>query len=151
MSENFKNTIEAEDTQQGKYLTFQIGDEIYGIEISAVVEILNIQAITFVPLVPEYVKGIINLRGKVVPVLDVRLKFKKSARNYDERTCIIILEIHDIMIGIIIDRICDVLNIDDKQIVDLPSLKTVEHSVFVRNIANVSDKAILILNSEKFI
>jgi purine-binding chemotaxis protein CheW len=151
MSENIKNTFESEDTQHGKFLTFQIGDEIYGIEITSVIEIVNIQAITFVPNVPEFVKGIINLRGKVVPVMDIRLKFKKSARDYEERTCIIILEIHEIMIGIIIDRVCDVLYVADEKIVGIPTLKTAEHSVFIRNIANMGDKAVLILDSEKLI
>jgi purine-binding chemotaxis protein CheW len=143
--------VETEDTQHGKFLTFMIGDEIYGIEITAVIEIVNIQPITFVPHVPDFVKGIINLRGKVVPVVDMRLKFKKPARDYDERTCIIILEIHEIMIGVIIDRVSDVLYIADDQISDMPLLKAAERSAFVRNIANVGDKAVLILDSEKIV
>lgn len=151
MSENLNNAIEAEDTQQGKFLSFHLGDEIYGIEISAVIEIVNIQVITFVPNVPEFVKGIINLRGKVIPVIDMRLKFNMPERDYDERTCIIIIEVSDIMLGIIIDRVSDVLNISDEQIVPLPNVKKASQESFIKNIAKHGDTAVLILDSEKLV
>lgn len=151
MAENTNNLMDTEDTQHGKYLSFKIGDEIYGIEISSVIEIVSIQPVTFVPHVPEYVKGIINLRGKVVPVIDIRLKFNKSARDYDERTSIIILEVNEIVFGIIIDRVSDVLNIADEKLVDALNLKNSLHSTFVKKIANYGDTAILILDSEKLI
>jgi purine-binding chemotaxis protein CheW len=151
MTKNIDESIDTEDTQHGKFLSFQIGNETYGIEISYVIEIVSIQPVTFVPQVPEYVKGIINLRGKVVPVIDIRLKFSKPARDYDERTSIIILEVKDIVIGIIIDRVSDVLNISDERLVDAPNLKNSEQSTFVKKIATHGDTAILILDSEKLI
>lgn len=81
-----------EDTQKDKYLTFFIGKEIYGIDIRLVTEIIGIQPITEIPEVPEYVKGIINLRGKIIPVMDVRLRFKKEFLAYNDRTCVIVIE-----------------------------------------------------------
>ena len=76
-----------EDTQKDRYLVFSFGNENYGIDIKYVIEIIGIQAITEVPELPEYVKGIINLRGKIIPIMDVRLRFKKEPREYDDRTC----------------------------------------------------------------
>lgn len=83
---------ETVDTQKDKYLTFVIGKEVYGIDIGIVTEIIGLQKITEVPEFPVYMKGIINLRGKIIPVMDVRLRFKQAARNYSERTCIIIVD-----------------------------------------------------------
>ncbi|NLM79860.1 MAG: purine-binding chemotaxis protein CheW, partial [Clostridiales bacterium] len=100
-----------DDPQDGRYLTFSLDSECYGIEIKYVTEIIGIQPITEVPEMPEYIKGIINLRGRIIPVMDVRLRFKKPFREYDERTCIIVIEIRDIVLGLIIDRVSEVLTI----------------------------------------
>ena len=86
-------TMELEDTQKDKFLTFNLGDESYGIEIMYVTEIIGIQPITEVPELPDYIRGIINLRGKIIPVMDVRIRFKKSTREYDDRTCVIVIDI----------------------------------------------------------
>ena len=82
-----------EDTQKGKFLTFSLGNESYGLEIKYVTEIIGIQPITEVPELPEYIRGIINLRGKIIPVMDVRLRFKKPFNEYNERTCIIVIDV----------------------------------------------------------
>src|SRR5689334_21386438 len=82
-----------EDTQKDKFLTFHLGDEDYGIEIRHVTEIIGIQKITVIPEMPAYIKGVINLRGKIIPVMDVRLRFKLDARAYDERTCVVVVNI----------------------------------------------------------
>jgi len=101
MSEALENVLEyEEDTQKGKYLTFIIGKEVYGIEIKYVMEIIGMQQITEVPELPEYIKGIINLRGKIIPVLDVRLRFKKEPMEYNDRTCIIVVDIKDVSVGL---------------------------------------------------
>ena len=89
--EDEKNILEEEDTLKDKYLTFTLGDEVYGIDISVVIEIIGIQKITSVPEVPEYVKGIINLRGKIIPVVDMRLRFRRQFREYTDRTCIVVV------------------------------------------------------------
>ena len=101
-----KNMELQEDTQYGKYLTFALGKEVFGIEICYVTEIIGIQAITKVPEVPAYVKGIINLRGKIIPVIDMRPG--SSARKrfpYDDRTCIVVIEIKQVPVGLIVDNV----------------------------------------------
>lgn len=118
-----KDLVELEeDTQKGKYLTFSLGNESFGIEIKHVTEIIGIQAITEVPELPNYIKGIINLRGKIIPVMDVRLRFKKPAREYDERTCIIVIEIKDVSVGLIVDNVAEVMSIPDKDIASPPEM-----------------------------
>ena len=124
MNENMSSTLEEfeEDTQKGKFLTFSLGEEFYGIDIMYVTEIVGIQPITVVPELPEYVKGIINLRGKIIPVMDARLKFKKEPELYNDRTCIIVIDIKELSIGIIVDAVSEVLTITDDNIVPPPNL-----------------------------
>jgi purine-binding chemotaxis protein CheW len=113
---------EEEDTQKDKFLTFALGNEFYGIEIKYVTEIVGVQPITEVPELPEYIRGIINLRGKIIPVMDVRLRFKKPFREYNDRTCIIVIDIKDVAIGLIVDSVADVLSILDTDIVAPPDI-----------------------------
>lgn len=116
-----------EDTQKGKYLTFILDDESYGIGINNVTEIIGIQPITLVPELPDYIRGIINLRGKIIPVMDVRLRFKKDFREYNDRTCIIVIDINDLSIGLIVDSVSEVLIIPDQDIVPPPNLSKVSN------------------------
>jgi len=109
-----------EDTQKNKYLTFSLGEEYYGIEIQHVTEIVGMQSITKVPNLPDSVRGIINLRGNIIPVMDARIKFDKEMIAYNDRTCFIVIEIVDLMIGIIVDAVSEVLTIDDEFIVPPP-------------------------------
>lgn len=105
-----------EDTQRGKYLTFSIGTENYGLEIKYVIDIIGIQSITEIPDQPYYVKGVINLRGKIIPTMDIRMRFGKDEREYDDRTCIIVVEINEISVGIIVDRVLEVIEIENENI-----------------------------------
>ena len=116
-----------EDVMRGKYLTFLVGDVGYGIEISYVVEIISVQEITFVPHTHEYVKGIINLRGTVVPVIDMGMRFGQGEIVYTDKTCIIVLSMDDMSVGILVDGVQDVSNIDDDSIQEPP--KTTGNSV----------------------
>ena len=109
-----------EDVMQGKYLTFLVGDVGYGIEISYVVEIISVQEITLVPHTHAYVKGIINLRGTVVPVIDMGMRFGNGEVVYTDKTCIIVLSTDDMSVGILVDGVQDVSNIDDENIQDPP-------------------------------
>lgn len=116
----------ASESREGKYLTFELGGEAYGLEILKVKEIIGIMNITSVPRMPEYVKGVINLRGKVIPVVDLRLKFGMEALEYNERTCIIVVDItgrsaNNVMVGIVVDSVSDVMNIGDDEIEDTPT------------------------------
>lgn len=109
-----------EDVMQGKYLTFLVGEVGYGIEISYVVEIISVQEITLVPHTHAYVKGIINLRGTVVPVIDMGMRFGQGEIEYTEKTCIIVLSMDDMSVGILVDGVQDVSNIEDENIQDPP-------------------------------
>ena len=144
------NDFYEEDTQKGKFLTFGIGSEVYGIEIGVVTEIISIQRITEVPEVPEYIKGIINLRGKIIPVMDVRLRFKKPFREYNERTCIIVVQVHELAIGLIVDDVAEVIFMEDNQIVAKPEIKSAQNQ-YVKNIGKVGDDIKLILDCEKML
>lgn len=123
MDEILEETLAVEeDTQKGKFLTFLLGKEVYAIEIKFVIEIIGIQPITELPESPAYVKGIINLRGKIIPVMDVRLRFKKKPVEYNDRTCIIVVEVQDISVGLIVDNVSEVLSITDEDIVPPPDM-----------------------------
>lgn len=104
------------DTGTQKYLTFALGDEEYGVNIQYVTEIIGIQKVTEMPDTAEYIKGVINLRGKVIPVIDMRLRFHKQERDYDERTCIVVVNVDDTAVGIIVDTVSEVLDIPQEDI-----------------------------------
>jgi len=112
----------------GKYLTFSMADEEYGIGIRHIKEIIGMMSITTVPQTPEFVKGVINLRGKVIPVIDLRLRFGMDSIDYTERTCIIVVEIQGqsgtVMIGIVVDSVSEVLNINGEDIEEAPTFGT---------------------------
>lgn len=139
-----------EDTQKGKFLTFSLGNEYYGLEISYVTEIIGIQPITEIPELPDYVKGIVNLRGKIVPVMDVRLRFKKAFREYNDRTCIIVIDIKDISIGLIVDSVSEVLTIPDSNIVPPPDMKAAQNK-YIKGIGKVESEIKLLLDCEKML
>jgi len=111
-----------EDVMRGKYLTFLVADVGYGIEISYVVEIISVQEITLVPHTHAYVKGIINLRGTVIPVIDMGMRFGQGEVVYTEKTCIIVLSLDEMSVGILVDGVQDVSDIDDESIQDPPKI-----------------------------
>lgn len=137
-----------EDTQEGKYLTFILGPEVYGLEIRFVTEIIGIQKITPVPDMPDYVKGVINLRGKVIPVMDVRLRFKMVAREYDERTCIIVINARDTVVGLIVDTVQEVLEIDADNIETSHQFRKGYGNQFMEGMGKVGDNVKILLNAE---
>ncbi|MBU3075265.1 chemotaxis protein CheW [Clostridium estertheticum] len=152
MAEILEEIMEtAEDTQKGKFLTFSVGKESYGIEIKFVTEIIGIQEITEVPELPDYVKGIINLRGKIIPVIDVRLRFKKEPKDYNDRTCIVVINIKETTVGLIVDNVAEVINIDDSNIVPPPQMKTGFHNRYVRGIGKVGNEVKLLLDCDKLL
>jgi purine-binding chemotaxis protein CheW len=140
-----------EDTQKGKFLTFSLGNESYGIEIKFVTEIIGIQPVTEVPELPEYIRGIINLRGKIIPVMDVRLRFRKPFFEYNERTCIIVIDIKDISIGLIVDRVSEVLSIPDEDIAPPPDINKTAGNRFIKGIGKVENEVKLLLDCEMFL
>ena len=142
---------EQEDTQKGKFLTFALDKEEYGIEISYVTEIIGIQSITVVPELPDYVKGIINLRGKIIPVIDVRLRFKKPAIEYNDRTCTVVIDIKDVSVGLIVDTVAEVMIIADQDIVPPPDGKTGFQNRYIKGIGKVGNGVKLLLDCEKLL
>lgn len=125
--------------REGKYLTFSLAGEEYGISILKVKEIIGMMPITYVPQAPGYVKGVVNLRGKVIPVIDLRLKFGIEPIDYTERTCIIVVEIGSlskmIAMGIVVDSVSEVMNIKNGDIEDTPSFGTKLKTEFILGMA----------------
>ena len=140
-----------EDTQKGRFLTFSLESESYGIEIKHVTEIIGIQSITQVPELPDYVKGIINLRGKIIPVMDVRLRFKKEPKTYNDRTCVIVVDIKNISIGLIVDSVTEVITIPEEDIVDPPNLNKGMQNRYINKIGKVGTEVKLLLDCEKLL
>lgn len=141
----------AEDTLKGRYLTFIIDKETFGIEIRYVMEIVGIQSITEMPEMPDYIKGIINLRGRIIPVMDVRIRFGKPLKEYDDRTCVIVIDFNGTSIGLVVDLVTEVLIIPDDEISARPSLGTGECRGYVKNIGKVNNMVILLVDCEKLL
>ncbi len=124
--------LAAENTILGKVMTFNIGDQVYGIEIQYVIEIIEMTHITKVPHVPNYIKGIINVRSKVVPIVDIRTRFGKPEIPYTSRTCIITLSLNDVSVGIIVDSVADVEDIHTSDISATPQSRNVNENDFIQ-------------------
>jgi len=146
--DTLNQAIQATTLKTGKYLTFTLADEEYGIGILKVKEIIGMMAITSVPRTPDFVKGVINLRGKVIPVIDLRLKFGMPSIEYTDRTCIIVVEIDaddmTIQIGIVVDAVSEVLNIKEEEIENAPSFGTSLNTDYILGMAKI-DKGVKIL------
>lgn len=152
MTDIMENEAEMEeDTQKDRFLTFTIGKETYGIEIRHVTEIIGIQEITELPELSEYIRGIINLRGKIIPVMDVRLRFKKGFKEYNDRTCIIVIDIQGLPIGLIVDSVSEVLTINEQDMVDPPQMNKGVNNRYIRNIGKVGNDVKLLLDCEKLL
>lgn len=148
---NFEEQNEEEDTQKGKFLTFRVAAEYYAIEIRYVMEIIRVQKITEVPDTMKYLKGVINLRGKVIPVIDVRMRFNMETASYDDRTCIIVVNINDVMTGLIVDRVSEVIDIPETNIDPAPKAGKRKRSQFIEAMGKVGDQVKIILNVEKLL
>lgn len=142
---------ENEDLQEDKYLTFFLNQEEYGIEIRHVTEIVGIQNITPVPDLPHYVKGVINLRGKVIPVMDVRLRFSMSEKEYTDRTCIIVINVEGQSVGLVVDYVSEVVDIPKDNIEFQLKMRNGKSSNFIQGIGKVGKSVKILLNAEKLL
>jgi purine-binding chemotaxis protein CheW len=142
--------VQQEETHKDKFLTFTLGKEYYGIEIKYVTEIIGIQPITEVPELPEYIRGIVNLRGKIIPVMDVRLRFKKEFKEYNDRTCIIVIDAENMLIGLIVDSVSEVLSIPGEDIVAPPDLNQSQNK-YIKGIGKIGNDVKLILDCRTLI
>ena len=145
--------IKVIDDKEGKYLTFSLAGEEYGIGILKVKEIIGMMPITIVPQAPSYIKGVINLRGKVIPVVDLRLKFMMNAADYTERTCIIVIEVaaagRTILMGILVDSVSEVLNIKGTDIEETPSFGTKLNTEFILGMAKIGGGVKILLDIDQ--
>ncbi len=141
------------DTQRGKYMTFKSGNEYFGLKIQYVNEIIQFQAITAIPETDDYIKGLINLRGKVIPVIDVRLRFKQEPFEYNDRTCIIVINVKSTVVGLIVEQIADVVEIKEENILPPPAIGRVDkqHHKYVYGIGKVGDSVKLLLDPDKLL
>lgn len=141
-----KANSSVENVPSEKYLTFFIDEQLFAIKSSQVVEIIRIQPITFMPKLPAFVKGVINLRGKIVPLIDLRIKLNKPPMEYDDHTSIIVAETGEFSVGFIVDRVNDVADIAQNQISDAPKLGKDTATNYVTGIATLEHEVAMLLN-----
>lgn len=142
-----------EDSSKGMFMTFQTGKEFFGINISYVNEIIGMQEITAIPEVDDYIRGLINLRGKIIPVIDVRVRFKMEPKEYTDRTCIIVINVKSMLIGLIVEKIAEVDSIKEDDIMPPPSFvkQGQEHNKYVYGLARTGESMKLLIDPEKLI
>jgi len=141
------------DTQKGKYVTFKSGKEHFGLKIQYVNEIIVFQEITKIPESEDYIKGLINLRGKIIPVIDVRLRFKQEPFEYTDRTCIIVVNVKNIVVGLIVEQIAEVVEIQEENIIPSPTVGKADKSQnkYVYAIGKVGDQVKLLLDPDRLL
>lgn len=146
-----ENELEKANETSEKYLTFLIDKQYYAYHIKDVREIIEMQDITPVPEFPDYAKGIINLRENLIPIIDVRLRFCKNEMDYNERTCIIILNLKDINVGFIVDTVDDVVDIEKENIAPVPRLSDSSTRKFIKGVGKTSKRIFMILDAQKML
>lgn len=156
MSENTSSlgqTVASMTDIAGKYLTFKLGAEDYGLEILKVQEIIKIMDITAMPRTPEYVRGVINLRGKVIPVVDIRQKFEMEVVEETEKTCIIVVQIAradlTITMGLVVDEVCEVMDVASKDIEPAPDMGSAVDTNFILGMAKAENRVVILLDVDK--
>lgn len=140
-----------EEITKDQYLTFVIDDEEYAIGIAYTKEIVNNLSITKVPQTPNYVEGIVSLRGDIIPVINVRKRFMKQDKPFDDQTCIVFVEYHGYQLGLIVDNVKEVMFIEEEFIVPPPSAKLSYYNQFIKNIGKIGDKIKLLLDLDRFL
>ena len=153
LAETMDQAVKAMSEREGKYLTFTMAEEEYGIGILKIKEIIGMMPITSVPQTPEFVKGVINLRGKVIPVIDLRLRFSMGEKEYNDRTCIIVVEIQGhsgtVIIGIVVDSVSEVLNIKADEIEDTPTFGTRLNTDYILGMAKMAKSVKILLDIDR--
>lgn len=140
-----------EDSLKDLYLTFHLGNEDYGIEIRYVLEIVGMQRITEVPDMPGFLKGVVNLRGQIIPVLDMRIRFNMSSRNYDERTCIIVVNIDNVQVGLVVDTINEVCHIAEEMVSPPPETAGASSAQYIHGMGKFGDEVVILLDGRKIV
>jgi purine-binding chemotaxis protein CheW len=153
MEQSVNDKKERSETRAGKYLTFELGNEEYGIQITRIKEIIGMMSITSVPQTEAFVKGVINLRGKVIPVIDLRQRFEMETIKYTDRTCIVVVEIDGpsgtVLIGLVVDAVSEVNNIKGDEIEDPPTFGAKLSTKFIRGMAKKEDGVKILLDIDR--
>lgn len=151
-SQQVQKSLASANDIDGKFLTFLVKDEVFAIEIKYVSEILGMQSITKMPKFPDFVKGIVNVRGKIIPIIDISIRFELQPQPYDERTCIIVVQIGSFTVGMVVDKILEVVYINESDIVPPPSTRLVaDHHRYIKGIGKTEDGVKSILDCEKLL
>ncbi len=151
MEEVMTNFDEKTDDLMGSSLTFMIGEKYYGIQLSYVNEIINMQKITRVPGLPSHISGIINLRGRIMPVIEARTKLGLPVIEYTERTCIIEINYQDTVVCLIVDSVADVVDLDQISVSEFPNTASNQDTQYVTNVSKVGERIIMNIDLEKFL
>jgi len=152
-ADNGGEASEELDAQKGKYMTFKSGNEYFGLKIRYINEIIGFQEITAIPETEDYIKGIINMRGRIIPVIDMRLRFKQEPLEYNDRTCIIVINVKSSIVGLIVEKIAEVVEIREENILPPPTIGRAEkvHNKYVYGIGKVGDSVKLLLDPDKLL
>jgi purine-binding chemotaxis protein CheW len=153
ITETMDQAVKVMADREGKFLTFSMADEEYGIGILKIKEIIGMMPVTTVPQTPEFVKGVINLRGKVIPVIDLRLRFGMEAIDYTERTCIIVVEIEStagtVQIGVVVDAVSEVLNVNAEDVEETPTFGAKLNTDYILGMAKMEGGVKILLDIDK--
>lgn len=151
--EEMDSGADSRDTQRGKYMTFKSGPEYFGLEIQYVQQIIQFQSVTKIPETEDYIKGLINLRGRIIPVVDVRLRFKQGECEYNDKTCILVITVKDTTVGLIVEQIAEVVEIKEENILPPPTIGRGDkgHNKYVYGIGKVGNAVKLLLDPEKLL
>jgi len=144
-------SVEASVQVKKQYVTFSIGEEMYGVDVIRAQEVLNMISITHVPNTMPFMKGVIDLRGKIVPLIDMRIKFRLDEKEYDQNTVIIIVEVRGLLVGLIVDSVSDVINMTVDDIQNTPHFSVEIDKDAVIGISRHSDKLVIILDVDKIL
>ena len=153
LAEKMDQAVKVMANREGKYLTFTLTDEEYGIGLLKIKEIIGMMPVTTVPQTPDFVKGVINLRDKVIPVIDLRLRFGMESIDYTDRTCIIVVEIQGtiqtVQIGIVVDSVSEVLNVKGEEVEDTPTFGTKLNTDYILGMAKIEGGVKILLDIDR--
>lgn len=152
MSEAVMNNAQValeEDTLKDKYLTFSLDSQQYAFELKYVIDIIGISTMTSIPKLPSYIKGVINLRGKILPIVDLRLRFGKEEREYNDRTCVIVVDLEEVPVGLVVDSVSEVVAIPQEDVAPPPSFESDSSDKYISGIGKVGEDIKLILDCER--
>lgn len=148
---NSKNELSHGNAEKREFLTFVLGDESYALDIMIVKEIRGYEAVTKIANAPDYIKGVINLRGDIVPIIDLRLKFAIGEATYNEFTIVIMLNIGERIVGIVVDEVSDVIKVDEQDIKPPPEFGVAFDSTYLYGLAPIDDLMVILINIESLI